>query len=77
VTVLQLSDDRRPDLAVATSGADGDKRIMVVEGGRGVFAPDETSTKTLAGVSRYIRVELGDLLRLAPTRRPAAEERQG
>ena len=67
LTVLQLSNDRRPDLAVATSGADGDERIMVVQGGTGVFAPDETRTRTLAGVSRYVRVEPGDLLRLART----------
>ena len=67
LAVLQLTDDRRPDLVVAARGGDGDEQIMVVEGGPGVFAPDETSTSTLPGASRHIRVEPGALVRLART----------
>jgi hypothetical protein len=67
LAVLQLTDDRRPDVAVAARGEDGDEQIMVVEGGRGVFAPDETSTTKLAGTSRYVRADPGVLLRLART----------
>ncbi len=67
LAVLQLTDDRRPDLVIAGRGEDGDEQIMVVEGGPGVFAPDETSTSTLPGASRHIRVEPGALVRLART----------
>jgi hypothetical protein len=67
LTVLQLSDDRRPDLAVAARGEGGDERIMVVEGGAGVFAPDETRTDTLTGASRHVRAGPRELLRLART----------
>jgi FG-GAP repeat len=67
LAVLELSDDRRPDLAVAARGEDGDERIMVVEGGAGAFAPDETSTSTVEGVGRHVGASPGVLLRLART----------
>ncbi|HET9739373.1 MAG TPA: FG-GAP and VCBS repeat-containing protein, partial [Solirubrobacteraceae bacterium] len=67
IAVLQLTDDRRLDVAVAARGEDGGEQIMVVEGGPGVFAPAETRTSTLKGAGRYVRAEPGVLLRLART----------
>jgi hypothetical protein len=68
LTVMRLSADRRPDLAVAMGGADRpDNRIMVVEGGRGVFAPGETRTTTLDGIAKRIRAAPGGRIRLART----------
>jgi tRNA A-37 threonylcarbamoyl transferase component Bud32 len=65
LTVLQLSSDPRPDLAVGATGADD--RIMVVEGGRGVFAPGETRSTTLGGLGRRVSAPAGGRIRLART----------
>ena len=52
VRAAPLRDDRLPDVAMAARGEDSaDERVMVVEGGRGVFAPDETRTRTMDGVA--------------------------
>jgi hypothetical protein len=66
LTILSLSKDHRPDVAVAAQGehrANG--RIMVVEGSRGVFAPGETRTSTLAGVASLVSAPRGGRIRLA------------
>ena len=42
-----------------------DERVMVVEGGPGVFAPDETRTSTLAGVASRVHAPRGGRIRLA------------
>jgi hypothetical protein len=66
LAVLHLSADRRLDLAVAARGRrSADERVMVVEGGPGVFAPDETSTSTLGGAAARVRATRGDRIRLA------------
>ena len=38
---------------------------MVVEGGPGVFAPDETRTTTLSGAAARLRMPRGGRIRLA------------
>ena len=46
ISLLNLSDDRRLDLAVAARGEHvANARVMVIEGGPGVFSPDETRTR--------------------------------
>jgi hypothetical protein len=68
LTVLSLSGDRRPDVAVAARGEDrADERIMIVEGGPGVFTPDETRTETLPGVATTVDAPRGSRIRLART----------
>jgi hypothetical protein len=68
LTVLQLSRDRHLDLAVAAEGATGaDDRIMVVLGGSGVFAPGETRTATVGGISDRVDATQGGRIRLART----------
>jgi hypothetical protein len=68
LSVLRLSPDRRPDLALAVRGEDSaDERVMVVQGGPGVFAPDETRTKTLQGVASQVHAPPGGRIRLAKT----------
>jgi hypothetical protein len=68
LTVLRLSRDRHLDLAVAAEGATrADDRIMVVLGGSGVFAPGETRTATLGGVSDRVDAKQGGRIRLART----------
>ena len=66
LTILRLSADKRLDVAVAAPGehtADG--RVMVVEGGPGVFAPGETRSATLAGVASQVHAPKGGRIRLA------------
>jgi tRNA A-37 threonylcarbamoyl transferase component Bud32 len=66
LSVLNLSDDRRPDLVVAARGFyRANARLMVVEGGDGNFAPDETRTRTLSGASERVHVARGERIRLA------------
>ncbi len=66
LSVLHLSADRRLDLAVAARGRRSTvERVMVIEGGTGVFAPDETSTSTLGDPSARVRTTRGDRIRLA------------
>lgn len=68
LSVVQLSHDRRPDLAVAAPGATAtDDRIMVFEGGPGVFAPGETRPVTLRGLSRRVKAPAGGRIRIART----------
>ena len=40
---------------------------MVVEGGRGIFGPDETRTRTLDGVASQVDAPAGGRIRLAKT----------
>jgi tRNA A-37 threonylcarbamoyl transferase component Bud32 len=66
LAVLSLTSDRKPDLAVAVRGEHrADARVIVVESGRGVFAPDETRTTTLSGAARRVRMPQGGRIRLA------------
>jgi hypothetical protein len=66
LTILSLSGDRRLDVAVAARGEHtADERVMVVEGGPGVFAPGETRTSTLAGVASQVHAPRGGRIRLA------------
>ena len=66
LAVINLTSDRRPDLAVAARGEHRtDDRVMVVESGPGVFAPDETRTTTLSGASARLRMPRGGRIRLA------------
>jgi tRNA A-37 threonylcarbamoyl transferase component Bud32 len=66
LAVINLTSDRRPDLVVAARGEHRtDDRVMVVESGPGVFAPDETRTTTLPGASARVRMPLGGRIRLA------------
>ena len=66
LAVLSLTADRRPDLVVAARGEQrADSRVMVVESGPGVFAPDERRTTTLSGAAARLRMPLGARIRLA------------
>jgi tRNA A-37 threonylcarbamoyl transferase component Bud32 len=68
VALLQLSDDRRLDLALAIRGERSrSDRIMVIEGGTGAFAPDETSTSTVPEAPASVRFRRGTAIRLART----------
>jgi hypothetical protein len=68
LSVLRLSRDRLPDLALAARGENSeDERVMVVEGSRGVFTPDETHTEVLQGVSSLVDAPPGGRIRLART----------
>jgi hypothetical protein len=68
LSVLRLSRDRLPDLALAARGESSeDERVMVVEGSRGVFTPDETHTEVLQGVSSLVDAPPGGRIRLART----------
>jgi tRNA A-37 threonylcarbamoyl transferase component Bud32 len=66
LSVLNMSADRRPDLVVAARGVwRANSRLMVVEGGDGIFAPDETRTRTLTGAPDRVRMARGERIRLA------------
>jgi tRNA A-37 threonylcarbamoyl transferase component Bud32 len=66
ISLLNLSADRRLDLAVAARGEHvANARVMVVEGGPGVFAPDETRTRTLSGAAARVHAPRGVRIRLA------------
>jgi hypothetical protein len=66
LAVLNLTDDRRPDLAVAVRGERrADARVMVVEGAPGLFAPDEKNTETWGGAARRAHIPRGARIRLA------------
>jgi hypothetical protein len=66
LAVLELSGDGRVDVAVAVRGERSrSERIMVIEGGQGVFAPDETRTSTLPEMPPSLRVRPGAAIRLA------------
>jgi hypothetical protein len=68
LTLLNLTRDRRLDLAVAAQGDDrADERVMVVQGGTGVFAPDETTTSSLPDVAGQVDAPQGGRIRLART----------
>ena len=66
ISLLNLSDDRRLDLAVAARGERiANARVMVVEGGRGVFGPDETKTRILSGAAARVHAPRGVRIRIA------------
>ena len=66
LAVLRFSPDRRLDVALAVRGEDSaDERVMVVEGGPGAWAPDETRTRTLQGVASEVNAPPGGRIRLA------------
>jgi hypothetical protein len=66
ISVLRLSDDDRPDVAVAARGENSeDARVMWVRGSSGVFAPTETRTTTLAGIASLVDAPPGGRIRLA------------
>ena len=66
LTILSLTGDRRLDVAVAVQGEHtADERVMVLAGGPGVFAPGETGTSTLSGVTSLVRAPRGGRIRLA------------
>ena len=66
ISILPLSADRRLDLAVAARGAHiTNARVMVVEGGEGIFAPEETRTRTLTGAAARVHAPRGVRIRLA------------
>jgi tRNA A-37 threonylcarbamoyl transferase component Bud32 len=66
MALLELSRERGLDLAVAVRGERSrSQRIMVIEGGPGVFAPDETDTSTLPGTPPALRLPRGAAIRLA------------
>ena len=62
---LNLTADTRPDLAVAARGERANARVMVVEGGPGVFAPDETRTTVLSGAAARVHMPPRGRIRLA------------
>jgi hypothetical protein len=65
LSLLELNGDRRLDLAVAVRGERRADRIMVIEGGPGMFAPDETSPSTLPEIPASLRVRRSTPIRLA------------
>ncbi len=66
LAILRVTADRRPDLVVAARGARrADGRLMVVEGGRGVFAPDETRTTVLSGLASRVDLPPRGRIRVA------------
>ena len=66
ITALQLSRDKRLDVAIATRGAySADGRVTVLEGSRGNFVPGEVTTYTLRGASDKVRALRGGRIRLA------------
>jgi tRNA A-37 threonylcarbamoyl transferase component Bud32 len=66
LALLNLTADRRPDLAVAARGEHrADARVMVIQSGPGLFAPDETRTTTLSGASARVHMPRGGRIRLA------------
>ena len=68
IAVLRLSDDDRPDVAVAARGQDSeDARVLWVRGSSGVFAPTETRTTTLGGMASLVDAPPGGRIRLAKT----------
>jgi tRNA A-37 threonylcarbamoyl transferase component Bud32 len=68
ISLLELTGDGRLDLVVAVMGEQSSsERLMVIEGGSGVFAPDETSTELLPETPSSVRVPRGADIRLART----------
>ena len=65
LAILNLTADTRPDLAVAARGERANARVMVVEGGPGVFAPDETRTTILSGAAARVHMPPRGRIRLA------------
>ena len=66
LTILSLTGDDLLDLAVAAKGEDrADERVMIVQGGAGIFTPDETSTSTLPGIGTRVTAPRGGRIRLA------------
>ena len=65
LSILNLTPDKRPDLAVAARGERANARVMVVEGGPGVFTPDETRTKILSGAAARVHMPPRGRIRLA------------
>ena len=66
LTILNLTGDRRLDVAVAARGEHtANERVMVLAGGPGVFAPGETGTATLSGVATLVHAPRGGHIRLA------------
>lgn len=66
LSLLRITGDRRPDIVLAARGEDSaDERVMVIELGRGAPVPDETKTKTLAGVAPLVDAPPGGRIRLA------------
>ena len=66
LSLLELSGDGRLDLVVAVEGGRSrSERLMMIEGGRGVFAPDETSTSLLPEMPSSVHVPRDAEMRLA------------
>ena len=66
IAVLRLSDDNRPDVALAARGEDSeDARVMWVRSPPGVVSPTETRTRTLEGVASLVDAPPGGRIRLA------------
>ena len=66
IAVLRLSNDDRPDVALAARGQDSeDARVMWVRSTPGVFSPTETRTRTLEGVASLVDAPPGGRIRLA------------
>jgi hypothetical protein len=66
LAVLDLTGDHRPDLVVGARGERrANARLMVVEAGPGVFAPDETRTKILSGTTARVVMPPRGRIRLA------------
>jgi tRNA A-37 threonylcarbamoyl transferase component Bud32 len=66
LAILNVTADGRPDLVVAVRGErHADSRLMVVEGGSGVFAPDETRTRVLSGLTALVDLPLRGRIRVA------------
>jgi hypothetical protein len=68
ISLLELSGDGRLDLIVAVMGEPStSERLMVIKGGPGAFAPDETSPSVLPETPSSVRVPRGADIRLART----------
>ena len=66
LAILSVTAEGRPDLVVAVRGERrADSRLMVVEGGRGVFAPDETRTTVLSGLTAVVDLPPRGRIRVA------------
>ena len=58
---------RRPDVVLAARGKDSaDERVMVIEFGRGAPVPDESKTRTMAGIASLVDAPPGGRIRPGP-----------
>jgi tRNA A-37 threonylcarbamoyl transferase component Bud32 len=66
LAILNLTADKRPDLAIAAAGEQrANARVMVVQSGPGVFSPDETRTTILSGAAARVHMPRNGRIRLA------------